>query len=132
MRVFVYGTLKSGYWNSRRFGDSTLIGPDSISGYKLVEHGRGGIPYACPYEGSTIRGEVWDIGDVDTDSNSIATLRSLDSLEGHPNGYLRVPATTITGDDVHLYTMPKDRMNPDRMNDVPLNSENEHEWTSGR
>lgn len=96
IKVFVYGTLKRGYGNHRLLaGRSIFIGDDSIAG-KLFDLGP--FPAAQKGEGK-IYGEVWMIGPH--------TLKSLDTLEGHPEFYKREPVTTQAGHEAWVYFMPE-------------------------
>lgn len=107
MKLFVYGTLKSKYGNNRLL--SRAVGPEiaRVSGYKLVySHGPGSFPYAVPDLRSRVRGEVWELPDDSPD------IRSIDSLEGHPNWYIRTEVRTTDGELVHMYVMPdEDKFN---------------------
>jgi gamma-glutamylcyclotransferase (GGCT)/AIG2-like uncharacterized protein YtfP len=79
VKVFVYGTLKSGYNNNRILtdGKATLVEENRIiDGYKLYDFG---FPVARVSEGDRIKGEVWELREGDEN-----TLRRLDGLEGHP------------------------------------------------
>lgn len=84
--VFVYGSLKSGYWNNERcLAGALLVGDGyTLKNYLLVD---GGVPFAIPAKdtdekGLPIKGEVWEI-----DLNK--HLPRLDALEGHPTFYTR-------------------------------------------
>lgn len=79
MKVFVYGTLKSGYGNNYILSEGAhrKIGDAVVEGFKLYQYG---FPVAKEDENSKAIGEVWDIGDND------ATLARLDRLEGE--GYM--------------------------------------------
>jgi gamma-glutamylcyclotransferase (GGCT)/AIG2-like uncharacterized protein YtfP len=83
--VFVYGTLKRGYWNNRLLQDSKFIGEaTSVGSYYLASSG---IPYAVPDNYAhdkdcyPIIGEVWEVDE--------GVLEDLDMLEGHPDWYKR-------------------------------------------
>ena len=49
-----------------------------VRGYRLYHSG---FPVAAAYEGDTIKGELWDIGDI-SEQDTIVTLNRLDGLEG--------------------------------------------------
>lgn len=85
MIVFVYGTLKSKYHNSAilKDGKSQFLGDAIVDGYCLLD---GGFPVAMPDPKSSVKGEIWDIGD-----NEI-TLMRLDRLESNGSMYNRTPA----------------------------------------
>lgn len=85
MKILVYGTLKSGYWNNRLLEGATYLG-EALTNKKYVMTGNG-IPYIHPDEsGLPVKGEVYEI-------DPKRHLGSLDALEGHPSGYTR---TTIS------------------------------------
>lgn len=100
--VFVYGTLMSGFGNNRLLKNSNLeYYATTEEEYKLVANS---IPYLLEDEGSTyVRGEVYRVNEN--------TLRNLDSLEGHPNWYVRKIVNVITdqGDRIRawVYFMPE-------------------------
>jgi gamma-glutamylcyclotransferase (GGCT)/AIG2-like uncharacterized protein YtfP len=91
--VFVYGTLKTGFWNNRLMADAILIGQACTADMMLLVDGP--FPYmASPsqFVGShhstavvelagNVYGEVWRVDD--------ATLAQLDRLEGVPHHYTR-------------------------------------------
>lgn len=86
IKVFVYGTLKRGYNNHRLLaGRALFVGDDVIDG-DLFDLG----PYPAARRGNgVIHGEVYMVGPN--------TLRSLDTLEGHPVYYKREPVRTRMG-----------------------------------
>lgn len=80
MKLFVYGTLKRGYGNNRLLQNATFIG-EAITNkpYLLFNCG---FPKAVPSEeGLPIIGEVFEVDE--------AQLARCDSLEGHPDWYVR-------------------------------------------
>jgi gamma-glutamylcyclotransferase (GGCT)/AIG2-like uncharacterized protein YtfP len=79
MYVTVYGTLQKGQSNNRLLENATLVTECIVRGYKLYNSG---FPVSAPSELDSIRGEVWDIGSIDSETWS-DTLRNLDSLEGY-------------------------------------------------
>lgn len=81
MKVFVYGTLMSGYGNNRLLRSSTFVNKHTVQDYKLYY---AGFPVATHSEGDQISGEIWDIGE-DSD-----VIRSLDRLESEGFMYNRV------------------------------------------
>lgn len=104
-KVFVYGTLKRGYWNNHLLQSSQFIGSAVVRGalYSL-----GGIPgmKEHDHDGNTydVMGEVWIVND--------ATLTRLDHLEGYTperhdediHTYRRQNVTdVVTGDTYHAY-----------------------------
>ena len=110
MNIFVYGTLKRGFWNNRLLHEARFVKEALVQGYKLMGDG---IPFAIPQEGSTIRGEIFDIGDPEESDEASFILRRLDGLEGHPNGYLRTATTTVDADPVSLYVWRHGRAGTD-------------------
>lgn len=81
-KVFVYGTLKSGYGNNRLLQNkgATLLGEAvTDSAYTLLQ---GGIPFAVRNGEKPILGELYEV----TDPN---VMRNLDALEGNGSFYTR-------------------------------------------
>ena len=111
MKLFVYGTLKSGYGNNYLLRDSTKIG-DGITkkGYVLFQCG---FPKAVPFHQVPpeivldfdilpVMGEVWEVSEKD--------LHSIDRLEGHPNWYERKIVTILVNNEeteAWIYEMPE-------------------------
>ena len=92
-KVFVYGTLKSGFGNHRLMeGRSTFITKDKIKG-KMVS--LGGFPGVVPDDDRSVVGEVYEVTDE--------CLKALDRLEGHPSFYKRTPVVTDNGLEVDTY-----------------------------
>jgi gamma-glutamylcyclotransferase (GGCT)/AIG2-like uncharacterized protein YtfP len=91
MKVFVYGTLKSGYGNNRLLTTSTLIGPAIVENVKLHH---AGFPVARESKGDVSLGELWDIGD------DKRVLSNLDSLEGEGRMYNRKEFVVKTLDGI--------------------------------
>jgi gamma-glutamylaminecyclotransferase len=93
MKVFVYGTLMSGFGNNILLNGSKFIG-NGVTKNKYTMRSRG-IPFVNEYnKTSNIKGEVYEV--------SHRTLRSLDALEGHPDWYYRkeIDIELEDGDDV--------------------------------
>lgn len=59
MKVFVYGTLKEGFYNHKWLRGATKIGYDMVSGYGIQD--LGAFPAAIPNQESVIFGEVYHI-----------------------------------------------------------------------
>lgn len=98
MLVAVYGTLKRGYGNNRLLSSSEFVCDDLVKGFLLNYSGSpGSFPVAMPDENSSIKVEVWNIGDDES------TLRSLDSLEGVPYMYERHTVQTEDGLTCEMY-----------------------------
>jgi gamma-glutamylcyclotransferase (GGCT)/AIG2-like uncharacterized protein YtfP len=78
-KVFVYGTLKSGYGNNRLLRNATFLGDGYLRDHKCYYYGPiGSFPFVVPSKGTSVLGEVYQV-----DRN---TLSSLDSLEGYREG----------------------------------------------
>jgi len=81
--LFVYGSLKQGYANSFRMGQSRLLRTArSGSGFRLFDYG--GYPALVPEDGPEARsilGEIWEV--------SASQLESLDVFEGISSGLYR-------------------------------------------
>ncbi len=80
-KVFVYGTLKEGFYNHGRLKDSEkLYDAETIKTWAMI-----GRKMSYPYlitedaEGSFIQGEVYEV--------DASVVRSLDALEGYPHHY---------------------------------------------
>jgi gamma-glutamylcyclotransferase (GGCT)/AIG2-like uncharacterized protein YtfP len=78
--LFVYGTLKRGFWNHYLLDREEFIGEaETKEKYAMYVSG---IPYVVKGEPvSRIKGEVYRV--------SSETLKLIDRLEGHPNWYRR-------------------------------------------
>ena len=77
--VFVYGTLRKGYWNHRLLENSKFLGEARTKEkYSLYADG---IPYVVKIPRTHIKGEVYEVDEE--------TLRRLDQLEEHPDVYYR-------------------------------------------
>ncbi len=118
LRVFVYGTLKRGFFNSHLLSRSSNFLGEGFSREKflLFIGGRYAIPYILPreqsrfnvkeYPGYRIQGEVWSV--------SKETLKDLDDLEGVPAHYTRESVQVDMGGrimDCFLYLMNQNFMN---------------------
>lgn len=91
--IFVYGSLKSGFWNNRLLEHSIFIGQACTADMMLLVDGS--FPYLaapCQFAGTSLAdaivplagnvyGEVWRVDDE--------TLAALDRLEGTPHHYTR-------------------------------------------
>ena len=92
MKVFVYGTLKSGESNNPIMigcGADFLTRARTLEPRKLVIHG---LPYLNPPEiegGVCVEGEIWEIPET--------MIWRLDQLEGHPAWYKRVEDWFVDG-----------------------------------
>jgi gamma-glutamylcyclotransferase (GGCT)/AIG2-like uncharacterized protein YtfP len=91
-KVFVYGTLKSGYGNNHLLSSAKLLQQDSLAGHDIFAVQS--FPGVIPGHGS-VEGELWECDDE--------TLKMLDILEGHPDMYLRTPVTLESGEEAETY-----------------------------
>lgn len=86
-RVFVYGTLKSGFFNHRLLGGCEFFGGGvAVPTYKMIETGykmiENGFPVIMPDpEGKPLAGEIYTVDDK--------TLARLDQLEREGSSYDR-------------------------------------------
>ncbi len=80
--LFVYGTLKRGFWNNALLKRAKFIGEGvTRERFKLYTVG---FPYAVPDSGGLpVKGEVYEVDQK--------TLSELDNLEGYPVHYKRKP-----------------------------------------
>ena len=101
--VFVYGTLRRGYWNHTLLGESEFLGTA-----KTVRKGWLYVPASIPFlnfdpEGEQIVGELYLVGPE--------TLKDLDALEGHPDFYeRRIEPIAFNGKTVmaSIYVYPRE------------------------
>ncbi|XP_057801790.1 putative gamma-glutamylcyclotransferase At3g02910 isoform X2 [Salvia miltiorrhiza] len=111
--IFVYGTLKRGFYNHYlledliRAGAAAYLGPcTTVEAYPLV-CGPYGIPYLVnlPGSGQRIRGELYSV-------SSVHGLARLDELEGVDRGhYERLPVAVAAeggGQDAEAYFAHRD------------------------
>ncbi len=96
MKVFVYGTLMSGYGNNRLLVGSTFLGKaNTWTPYEMIS--LGGFPAVVQpdvgFAGTQVHGELYEV-----DAN---TLQDLDRLEGHPHFYRRRLVWIEQGADMH-------------------------------
>lgn len=118
MKVFVYGTLKRGYWNNRLLFNCEYVKDHTLNGYKLYN---AGFPVATPAEGCSVVGEVFEIP-KDIEPQVIA---SLDRLEGVPTMYTREEQG-----ELNFYVGNPSNWDFSRMKECP-NENNVYVW-SGR
>ena len=93
-RIFVYGTLKSGFHNHYLLEDSEKRESGFAEGIEL--HQGPGFPFAKKGQGVT-HGEVYYVDDK--------TLMQVDQLEGYPGWYEReeIMAQLYNGDEHQAY-----------------------------
>jgi gamma-glutamylaminecyclotransferase len=79
-RVFVYGTLKSGFWNHHLLKGCAFFGDAAtVPTYKMIENG---FPVIMPDpDGKPLAGEIYTVDDE--------TLAQLDQLEREGSSYDR-------------------------------------------
>ena len=97
MKLFVYGTLRSGYGNYRLLRGCRCLGTlRTVPGYRLYHYG---IPYVVPSPRSSasVEGEVYEVNE--------AALARIDDLEGHPIFYERKPVKLSDGSMAEGYFM---------------------------
>lgn len=91
-KVFVYGTLKSGFSNNILITTNPQnkhLGDDVLEGFQMYNLGVFPIVFHSEENTDIIRGEVWEVED--------STLNRLDILEGHPTFYKRELVDTAYG-----------------------------------
>lgn len=128
MKLFCFGTLKSGYGNNRLLEGHELLGSATLHGYKMYySGGRGSFPVIVPSEGDAVRGELWDIGD---DKN---TLQNLDWLEGYrehnPQSSMYIRTPVQVNHDVECETYVWNLGIYGNYQEVPKNNEGQYEWS---
>ena len=105
-RVFVYGTLKSGFGNHSLLSNATFLGTHNTDrAFKMLNLGSFPALIESTKCGYSIYGEVYE---VDQD-----TLRSLDMLEGYPGFYNRKVITTPYGEAWVYYLVDSDTYGDD-------------------
>lgn len=95
--VFVYGTLKEGFYNNRvmeRAGGTSLGKRETEPNYTMANLGS----FPGVYEGGStvVKGELY----------SVLDLGPLDQLEGHPTFYERRTITLSSGEEAWMYILP--------------------------
>ncbi len=101
MLVFVYGSLKRGFWNHRLLLGAVFEGADCITG---ALHDLGAVPAVAldDVRPTTVRGEVYTV--------DATTLERLDRLEGTPRLYQRTRVRMSTGREAWVYVMGAERL----------------------
>jgi gamma-glutamylaminecyclotransferase len=101
MKVFVYGSLKAGYWNNVLLHGSKFLGEDYAEG---LLYAGSSFPMAIPSHVANkgvgehqfwIKGEVYEV--------DVKTLERLDRLEGHPHHYERQQVVLKSGTKASMY-----------------------------
>ena len=93
MKVFVYGTLKQGFYNHGVLAGATYIGTDIVTGYSLVD--LGAYPGAVEDNEGAIIGEVYYINPE--------ILERLDILEGEGTLYKRIFVNGEIQENMEMY-----------------------------
>jgi gamma-glutamylcyclotransferase (GGCT)/AIG2-like uncharacterized protein YtfP len=115
--VFVYGTLRTGEGNWKRYLDHEGAKLVSACEHTWPEFGfvsLGGYPALLTDiegEGIAVVGEVYTV--------DAPTLRALDRLEGHPSFYLRRKIKLASGMVVSAYTMSAKRLHQGEFQTIP-------------
>lgn len=116
--VFVYGTLRTGEDNWKRYLDhegAVLVSKEEHTWPEFGFVSLGRYPaLLTDYEGEPIAvvGEVYKV--------DAPTLRALDRLEGHPSFYLRRKIKLASGMVVSAYTMSAKRLSAEGFRGVQV------------
>jgi len=89
MKVFVYGTLRKGFYNHFLLSNSTFLGETETIKEDYTLKSLGVFPGVLLKGNNKIKGEVYKINRV--------TMDSLDSLEGFPDFYNKTLVDTGLG-----------------------------------
>ena len=92
-KVFVYGTLKSGFRLHHLLNGAAFIGSDVVDGYTLFDSGYG-YPIAAKATSEFVSGEVYSVTD--------SVLNTLDMVE-IPSGYIRREVKLDSGGKAFMY-----------------------------
>lgn len=93
--VFVYGSLKSGFYNHDILGDSSFVHQTATKDL-FVMYDLGSFPAIVRNpKGSKVKGELYMVDDE--------TLKWLDKLEGHPSLYTRKVLPLDCGKSAFIY-----------------------------
>jgi gamma-glutamylcyclotransferase (GGCT)/AIG2-like uncharacterized protein YtfP len=101
MKVFVYGTLMSGFGANMMLKSTKPLGIDTING-TMHDVNRGGFPGVILDTGNTVQGEVYEVEDE-------GVLENLDRYEGFNSDnlpaslYTRHTVQTEGGHEVLIY-----------------------------
>ena len=98
-RVFVYGTLKQGFYNHRvmQHAGGTFVGEDTTKGQM---YSRGAFPMVDISKDGRILGEIYELEEEN--------LKILDRLEGYPTFYNRSQIDTGHG-RVWIYHVEREK-----------------------
>lgn len=111
MKIFVYGTLKRGFGNNRLLRDATYLGKAvTVNPFAMVG---GGVPFVWPdANGKLVQGELYDIGEPESNRFAKDRLRRLDSLESNGHVYERkVHSVRMLTDAKGIMPLPRDSGN---------------------
>lgn len=100
--VYVYGSLKNGYYNHGLLLDSTFMGTH-ITDNKYTLLNLGSYPAVITRGTTAIHGEIYRISE--------STLSTLDKLEDYPAFYDRILIATPFG-NAWMYTLQKNKHHP--------------------
>lgn len=99
--VFVYGSLKSGYFNHHLLSNAEFISPHITEAeFTLIDLGR--YPAVLCNGTTSIQGEIYSINKT--------IFLALDKLEGYPEYYDRILINTQFG-KAWMYTLAKEDKN---------------------
>ena len=96
MKLFVYGTLKKGFYNHSWLRNSSYLGDYSIPGFTLYDTGYG-YPAAVRKEKSYIMGETYEVDEY--------TYRAIQRME------IGASYQEETIDGYSIFTFTKDTLN---------------------
>lgn len=102
-KVFVYGSLKSGFGNHRLLEDSTFITEDTTKEKEFNMFSFGGFPGIVKGGDDAIRGELYEVDDN--------TMNDLDRLESNGYFYQREVVSLDSGEQAWMYITLGDREN---------------------
>ena len=81
-KIFVYGTLKSGYHNDGFLAKARFLGEAmTMKDFTLLTNHYTGLPYVIKEASYPIEGELYEVDEW--------TFMTIDNLEGHPHFYCR-------------------------------------------
>lgn len=95
-KIFVYGTLKSGYGNNRLIEHANKLGEHTVEAGRYCLVDLGPFPAVMPVDEisglapTKVTGEVWEVDDQ--------TFERVDGLEGYPHFYNREKIQTPFGE----------------------------------
>ena len=102
IKVFVYGTLKQGFYNNRVMGDSAFVQRDTLAGHKM--HNLGCFPAITEGTG-VVSGELWHVSEDQMDH--LNCLEGFQSEGSAHNYYNRKSVKLNGGDDALVYFMDR-------------------------